>query len=148
MSATNASAAKAAPKRGRPRKYAPPAASLDEALIAFYAGTLPKKPRNEFERHVMRRRPGRKRNPNCRTQQAAELAVDYYKNCAMSLAAAARRAAEAYGLADPDTVRKYARRLMRPMVTLKRRAPLGPSWLPIGQEDTLRVPFAEWWDAT
>ncbi|HMM84664.1 hypothetical protein [Azohydromonas sp.] len=142
MSGTSTGQRKAAPKRGRPFKYAPPATTLDEAREAFYAGTLPKKPRNAFEGEIMRRKAGRRASSNCRTRQAAELANDYRRNGAMSLAEAARRAAVAYGLNDPDTVRQYARKLLRgPMVTIKRSAPLGPSWAPVGRGEERRVPL-------
>lgn len=133
---------KAPPKRGRPFKYAPPATTLDEALEAFYAGTLPKKPRNAFERHAMSRMVGRPREPVCRTRQAAELAIDLHRHNGMSLSAATRQAAQVFGLKSKGSVWNVARQVMRgPMVTVALKSVIASGRRGTGIHDEKSVPL-------
>lgn len=98
------------------------AQSPEEALQMQRCGTLPKRPRSESERLVMARNRGAPPQPNSRTQQAALHAVYAVKTDGLSLAAAARQAAEIYGIKAADNVRKYAREVLNgPKVTVKPR---------------------------
>lgn len=98
------------------------AQSPEEALLMQRCGTLPKRPRSESERLVMARKRGAPSQPNSRTQQAALLAAYAVKQDGISLAAAARDAAEIYGIKAADNVRKYARKILKgPQVTVKPR---------------------------
>lgn len=101
---------------GRPKKAAQ---SLDEALARYYAGQSPKRPRNQYERDVMRRSRGRTTNPQSPTQIAAQYAAYLVASGGMTQREAARRAAEAYSL-KADSIRKPARKLLEgPKVTIK-----------------------------
>lgn len=86
--------------------------TLDEALARYYAGSLPKRPRNDIERKVMRKTRGPKVNPNSPTQQAAFDAVYFVQACGVSLREAARTAAQTHGV-KPDSVRPLARKLLK-----------------------------------
>ena len=98
------------------------AQSPEEALQMQRCGTLPKRPRSESERLVMARKRGAPTQPNSRTQQAALLAAYAVKEDGIALAAAARNAAEIYGIKAADNVRKYARKILNgPQVTVKSR---------------------------
>lgn len=111
-------------KRGRPTLAAQ---SLDEAVARHLAGLSPKRPRNEFEREVMRGQPGRKKNLASPTQVAAELAAYFVQTNDLSLSQAARQAADVYGV-NADNVRGYARDIIKgPQVTLHCRGGLGGS---------------------
>lgn len=95
--------------RGRPRLAAQ---SLDEAVARHLAGQSPKRPRNEFEREVMRGQPGRKKNLASPTQVAAELAAYLVQTNDLSMSQAARQAADVYGV-NADNVRKYVSKLIK-----------------------------------
>lgn len=113
--------------RGRPTLAAQ---SLDEAVARHLAGLSPKRPRNEFEREVMRGQPGRKKNLAAPTRVAAELAVNLVQTNDLSLSQAARQAADVYGV-NPDNVRKYAREIIKgPQVTLHCRRGSGGTAAP------------------
>lgn len=102
---------------GRPTKASQ---SIDEALKRAYAGELPRRPRNAIEREVMRKRPGRKKDPLSRTQAAVDYAK-YMITEGMTVPDSYRKAADAFGL-SPDTVRKALRKAQAgPLVELKPR---------------------------
>jgi len=94
---------------GRPKKAAQ---SLAEALELHYAGLSPKRPRNEFERDVMRKQRGRSVNPKSLTQVAAAYAAYLVKADGLPLREASRIAALAYKV-KADSVRKPARQILR-----------------------------------
>lgn len=109
------------PKRARGRPPKPVATSYDEAAARLTRGELPYRPRNEFERAVMAASRGRGRLSDTHpTRQAAMLAEQLVNQDGETLAGASRKAAEIHGL-KPETVRKYARKLLRgPTVVLTR----------------------------
>jgi hypothetical protein len=92
-------------KRGRPVLAAQ---SLDDALEAHFNGKSPKRPRNEFERQVMRKAKGRKADATSPTQQAAQLAVYLIQTEGVSKQAAAKQAGAIFGV-HAATVRRYVR---------------------------------------
>lgn len=80
----------------------------------------------------MRRQPGRKKNLASPTQVAAELAAYFVRANGMSLAQAARMAADVYGV-NADNVRRYAREIVKgPQVTLHYRGGSGGTAAPWG----------------
>lgn len=112
--------------------------TLDEALARYYAGELPKRPRNAIEREVMRQQRGRKTSPSSPTQIAAEYAC-YLARDGVSLREAARIAAEAYKV-KPDSVRKPARKMLagpQSKITIK----LNPMFRQLAGDSTKEVPL-------
>ena len=95
--------------------------TLDEALERYYAGELPKRPRNAIERGVMSKQRGRKTYPNSPTQIAAQYAAYLVTHDGAPLRKASRIAATANSV-SPDSVRKLTRKLLvgpQSKITLK-----------------------------
>lgn len=106
-------------KRGRPPKAAQ---TVEEALRRYAAGDFPSRPRNEVERLVFGRAPGRQRDPSSKSVQAGIAAAATAAHEGVSMAEAARRVAAALNV-HVDTVRKYARAANRaPAVILSQRS--------------------------
>lgn len=91
--------------RGRPTLAAQ---SYEEAFARLQAGTLPKRPRNEYERIALWQSPGRKPQYGSPTRAAEQLAR-YMLDCgdALTLNAAAKTAAAIYKV-NATNVRNYA----------------------------------------
>lgn len=108
--------------RGRPTLAAQ---SLDEAIARHLAGQSPKRPRNEFEREVMRRSGGRPANPAALTHVAAECAAYLVQALGLSPTRAAERASSMHGV-DAANVRRYARKIIKgPQVVVRYRGRSG-----------------------
>lgn len=109
---------------GRPLQAAQ---TLDEALLKAYAGTLPKRPRNNIEREVMRKTRGRKKDPLSQTKAAVDYAIQMISD-GVAVPEAYRKAAEDFGLKQ-DTVRKALRKALavpQSVIKPKRTGLFGP----------------------
>jgi DNA invertase Pin-like site-specific DNA recombinase len=130
---------------GRPLQAAQ---TIKEALDKAYAGTLPKRPRNDIERKVMRKQRGRKKNPLSSTQAAVDYAVQMITD-GVAVPEAYRQAALMFKL-SPDTVRKALRKAQAgPQVVIKPRTTgpfsqlLKPEKLPLAV-DYDKVAHLDW----
>jgi len=132
---------------GRPRKAAQ---TEDEAIHMVLTGNAPRRGRNAVERAAMskgrdgKRGGGRPINPQSKTQQAAQLAVNLSEYHGLTFTTATLIAAELLGV-NHDNVRKYTRKaLTGPTATIKARV-TGPfaQLVPDGLVEETRPILAE-----
>ncbi len=113
---------------GRPRKAAQTEA---EAIHMVLTGNAPRRGRNEVERAAMskgrngKRGGGRPINPQSKTQQAAQLAVNLSEYHGLTFTTATLIAAELLGV-NHDNVRKYTRKALTGPTAIIKAKVTGP----------------------
>lgn len=130
-------------RRGRPLLAAQ---SAEEAWRMYAENRLPPRPRNEFEREVMRRTKGRRLDPSAPIHMAAELAHWFRQSDGISRTAAAKRAVQELANAgvhvDEANVRRYLRsKEQGPRVLVEAR--VAATWLAPVQAGSKTIPLLQ-----